>query len=288
MMAKNKIIDSGSIWFEGSSVGSTLYPPGSTLGPRIQGFVQLVFLHEGSMTIHIDDLKHKLAPDHVALLLPGHEEYFEFSKRLETLHSYVHIRPSALATDTQLRLSSLQRILPTSKAMENLIHQAITSNTIILSTRSQILETLALQLLWHYIGEAEALGVKQGIETNQRVPKAQLYIHDHLAQDLDLELIAEAVNLSKNQLIRIFKKELGISPINYLWQLRTSVALESLKHSGLSIDEITERCGFASRYHLSRKVKEHSGLAPAEYRRQYWQSRQEHFPNLDEVSSKAF
>ncbi len=270
------VIDLGSIWFEESSVGSTLYPPGSTLGPRIQAYVQLVFLHFGTLTVNVDGTKQALKADTVGLLLPGHEEYFEFARTTETLHSYVHIRPDTLAPEVQRRLTTLPRVLPLSRALENLIHQATTAPLSVLPTRNKIFEALALQMLWHYIGEAEALGAHEADDTYRRVPKAQLFIHDHLAEALDLERIARAVRLSKPQLTRIFKRELGVTPMVYVWQRRTAAATELLKHSGLSIDAISERCGFASRYHLSRRVKEAAGMSPGVLRRSYW--RAQHTP----------
>jgi AraC-like ligand binding domain len=134
------IIDVGSIWFGGSSVGSTLYPPGSTLGPRIQAYLQLVFLHFGSVEIYVDDMQYTLKSNNVQLLLPGHEEYFEFASDQETLHSYVHIPPASLADDVQQRLEHLPRSIPLSRPMENLIHSAITSHGAMLSTKGKILE----------------------------------------------------------------------------------------------------------------------------------------------------
>jgi transcriptional regulator GlxA family with amidase domain len=127
-------------------------------------------------------------------------------------------------------------------------------------------------MLWQYIGEAEALGSNQEVEEQQRVPRAQLFIHDHLADKLDLAMIAKAVHLSKPQLTRLFKKELTMTPMAYVWQRRTSAAIEMLKHSGLSIQLITERCGFESRYHFSRRIKEATTLSPRELRHSYWTS----------------
>jgi AraC-like DNA-binding protein len=270
--ADGKVIDTGSIWFGGSSVGSTLYPSESTLGPRIQAYVQLVFLHFGSVKIYVDDVQYTLKSDGVQLLLPGHEEYFEFADDQETLHSYVHISPASLPEEVQERLETLPRTIPLSRPMENLIHSAITSHGTMLSTKDKILGALAMQMLWQYIGEAEALDGEQESDEQQRIPRAQLFIHDHLADKLDLAVIAKAVHLSKPQLTRVFKRELGLTPMAYVWQRRTEAAIEMLKHSGLSIQLITERCGFESRYHFSRRIKEATNLSPRDLRHSYWTS----------------
>lgn len=263
-----------AIWSENSSIGATRYLPQSTLGPRIQAYVQLVFVYEGSMCIQRSAKEIRVKAGQTALLLPGKKEYFKFSRTTDTFHAYVHINPKSLTQEKQQRLNYLARVIPFSKTMEKLIQEAVDLDNLILSTKHEILESVAHQLLWHYVADAEALGLDTDSDAYQRVPKSQRYIHNHLAEELSLAGIAKVTGVSKNQLIRLFKQELGMTPMTYVWQRRTEVAIESLKHSGLSIEEITERCGFASRYHLSRRVKQQSGLSPAKLRRHYW--RQQH------------
>jgi transcriptional regulator GlxA family with amidase domain len=53
-----------------------------------------------------------------------------------------------------------------------------------------------------------------------------------------------------------------MTPRAYVWQRRTTAAIEMLKQSGLSVQLITERCGFESRYHFSRRIKAATHLSP--------------------------
>lgn len=231
-----------------------------------------MILHFGRARIQVDGRSWDLAEESVALLLPGHEEHFAFSRDGETLHSYVHIDPKLLADETLARLASLPYVLPLSRDMENLIHQATTFRRGILSTRDKILDAMALQMLWQYVGEAEAIE-HAGTDDEalyHRVPRVQLFIHDHLADGIDLTKLASVAHLSKAQLTRLFRQRLGTTPMAYVWKQRTAAGIEMLKNSGLAIEEIAGRCGFESRYHFSRRIKEATDLAPGRLRRSHW------------------
>ncbi|WP_245917788.1 helix-turn-helix transcriptional regulator [Alteribacillus bidgolensis] len=62
--------------------------------------------------------------------------------------------------------------------------------------------------------------------------------------------IASEVNLSPYYFLRVFKKSMGETPINYLIQLRLNEAKYLLHHTNLSIAEIAYKCGFNSESHF--------------------------------------
>ncbi|MDQ0900356.1 MULTISPECIES: AraC family ligand binding domain-containing protein [unclassified Paenibacillus] len=72
-----------------ATVGTIVYPPGGRYGPRIQPDIQLVFLHTGSMEVAIDGVHFRLEPGNVALLKPGHIEYFTFADEQDSWHRWV-------------------------------------------------------------------------------------------------------------------------------------------------------------------------------------------------------
>ncbi|MER3431114.1 MAG: hypothetical protein C4325_09555 [Blastocatellia bacterium] len=51
-------------------------------------------------------------------------------------------------------------------------------------------------------------------------------------QQFTVEKMAELVNLSKSHLHQLFKREVGMSPIKYLWNLRLGKARELLETEG--------------------------------------------------------
>lgn len=79
--------------------------------------------------------------------------------------------------------------------------------------------------------------------------------------------MARAANLSADQLGRLFKHELGITPIRYLQRLRISRARELLRQTDLSVKEIASMVGFTNQLYFSRVYRQLAGESPSGTRR---------------------
>ncbi len=92
------------------------------------------------------------------------------------------------------------------------------------------------------------------------------YIHTNYNIQMTLDDIARQVNYSQYHFIRIFKKETGLSPFEYLTKYRLDKARELLSDSPLSITEICLQCGFQNSSHFATVFKRNTGLSPSAYR----------------------
>lgn len=86
--------------------------------------------------------------------------------------------------------------------------------------------------------------------------------------------IVDYSNYSHVHLIREFKKYFGRSIVDYLREVKISFATDYLKHSKLSVSEISSLLGFSSVSHLNHIFKETTGTTPLQYRKNY-QSKKE-------------
>lgn len=93
------------------------------------------------------------------------------------------------------------------------------------------------------------------------------YIEENIGSvALDMEQLANVSNISEVYLRKLFKREFGLSPKQYITKLRISRAKQLLKSSGTPISQVAEKCGFASLYHFSRAFKNSASCSPSEYR----------------------
>ncbi len=95
------------------------------------------------------------------------------------------------------------------------------------------------------------------------------YISIHLREPLTLDQIAVRANLSVSQLNRIFHKNLGVTVMQYITQLRMeSAQLILSKFPHLSIKEVMAMVGYNESAHFSRVFSKTFGETPRAYREQ--------------------
>ena len=95
-----------------------------------------------------------------------------------------------------------------------------------------------------------------------RVQQMLTYIYDYYAQDITLSDIAAAANISRSEAGRCFSTYLQKSPIDFLIQYRLQKAHFLLNDTTLSIQEISQSCGFHSTSYFTRQFRQHYGYTP--------------------------
>jgi len=86
-------------------------------------------------------------------------------------------------------------------------------------------------------------------------------------EDLSLDDMAKAVNLSKYHFAREFKRYLGVSPHEYLISIRLINASLLLKQSPLSVAQVGEAVGIPNTTNFTRLFKKRFGVTPGKYRK---------------------
>ena len=99
--------------------------------------------------------------------------------------------------------------------------------------------------------------VKQGIS----------YMQNHLADNFSIENLAEILGVSSSYFNRLFVKEMGMTPLGYLNNLRISHAAFLLSDTLLSVDEVAKKCGFSCGNYFCKVFRRALGYSPSEFRR---------------------
>ena len=87
-------------------------------------------------------------------------------------------------------------------------------------------------------------------------------------KEISVSSIAKLYNISASHFIRSFKKIYGITPNEYRQNYRVSKAINLLKMTNLSVQDIAYQCGFADPFYFSRIFNKRVGISPSEYRKQ--------------------
>lgn len=83
---------------------------------------------------------------------------------------------------------------------------------------------------------------------------------------ISLDAIAKNLSINKNYLCTIFKKEVGVSPMKYLIDLRIKAACNRLAKTDEAIASVAKFVGYVDPLYFSKEFKKYVGISPSEYR----------------------
>lgn len=101
----------------------------------------------------------------------------------------------------------------------------------------------------------------------KRVNDILTFIRDHYHENISTKTLSEEFYLSESYICRLFKKEIGTSPIEHINNLRINEAEILLKNTSENVTSIAMRLGFSDLNYFSRIFKKQTGITPREYRR---------------------
>lgn len=113
-----------------------------------------------------------------------------------------------------------------------------------------------------------AISDRSNPEKIKAIANAKNFINLNYAADIDLNNIAEYVNLSPSYLHSIFSENEGVTPHRYLIRKRIDEAkILLLTENSIPLSDIAIRCGYASQSYFNYIFKKETGLTPTEYRK---------------------
>lgn len=98
-----------------------------------------------------------------------------------------------------------------------------------------------------------------------RLQPVLIYVSAHLAETICINELAELINMSEKYFITFFKKTMGITPRQYIIQIKMKKALEYLHEQKFSVKEVASLVGYPDIYSFSKAFKKIYGIAPTKF-----------------------
>lgn len=99
------------------------------------------------------------------------------------------------------------------------------------------------------------------------VEEALRHIEANYAHSVNIQVIADHLNIERTYLYRLFKDITGVSPQEYLLDYRIRRACSLLKETDLPVSDIARSVGYGDALYFSRLFKQKKGSPPSEYRK---------------------
>lgn len=240
------------------------YPAGASLLPRIIPDHEFVWILAGEAVFQSSSTEEvALARGDLLLVGPGVRHGFTWDPIGETRHGYVHFSvPQRPASEPLVRRMTARDPL-----------QGLCDYLLWLGSLGEGAADGALATTTRYLFDLVRAGpLPHGAPLT--APALERAVRHAAAawaagplRRLTGEELAGAAAVSVSYLNRVFRSELGLSAVAALERARIARAEQLLANTSMSIDAVAQHCGYADRYHFSRRFRALTGLPPARYRR---------------------
>lgn len=123
-----------------------------------------------------------------------------------------------------------------------------------------------LSLLYRILAEIQQSGYCPSQTEQILQPAIETIEHRFFSRRIDTEELARQCGVSYSYFRRLFLRQFGQSPRQYIIQLKLNYACELLGTGRYTVTQVADMCGFSDVYFFSRQFKEHMGVSPGQFR----------------------
>ena len=127
------------------------------------------------------------------------------------------------------------------------------------------MDIIVVQLMRN--ASVSAVPIHSRLPANRQCATVKRYIDHHYKENITLDQLAEKVSITKYYMVHAFKREYGVSPINYIINCRIKEGKRLLAETDLSLSQIAAILGFSSSSYFSQTFRNAEGTSPTEYRK---------------------
>lgn len=100
----------------------------------------------------------------------------------------------------------------------------------------------------------------------EKISPAIAYILQFYDEEISVKQLSDVCFLSETHFRRMFKQAIGLTPSEYLYQVRISAAKSLLETDSASVLQICSATGYRSQTSFNKHFKRYTGTTPSEYK----------------------
>ncbi|MFA7636701.1 MAG: AraC family transcriptional regulator [Monoglobales bacterium] len=241
-------------------------------------YFELVYLKRGTVDFETSEQTVSLSPHNIVIIKP--HQLHKFTSASETCELFILSFTIDAADNLPPRIIEIADIISQLKQRPHIILAPGPKNAVLnvlkrtLWARQNrerwddlLAYLLMLELLVYISREilsTSGFSGEKGI--NDAMMRAREYIKDNYEKNITLYDIANHIYLSESYFSHCFKARFGVSPKNYILQVRINAAKELLSSTDMKINEIALKVGFLSQQRFNDSFKRLENITPLKYR----------------------
>lgn len=205
---------------------------------------ELLFFLEGNATYMIEERQYKLQKKDLVIIRPSLYHYirFEGNERYERYN--LRFSPEALPAKALERLSGETEVLHCKDRPElSALFEKLDGFVPFGEEAFCDLLRGVIRELFYTLAFAPVEAPPKGTVASPLVQRALGYMEEHLFTVEEVSEIAKALFVTKTYFFRVFKEEMGISPMRYITQKRLLAAQKRIRE-GEKATAVSALCGF--------------------------------------------
>lgn len=237
--------------------------------PHTHNHMELFYIVGGRGQFLIEDRIYPVNANHLVIINPNitHTEVSLNAQPLEYIVLGIEGIELAASESSNSQFSILDQFesVEISGCLRNILREMELKNTGYEDVCQAYMEILIIRLMRN-----TALAVPTGphiFSGNRQCAAVKRYIDLHFKEALTLEQLAEDAHMNKYYLSHAFKREYGVSPINYMITKRIEESKYLLAETDLSMSQIAQLLGFSSLSYFSQVFRRTQSIAPMEFRK---------------------
>ena len=235
--------------------------------PHTHNHMELFYIVGGKGQFLIEDQLHPVNVSNLVIINPNvtHTEVSLNAQPLEYIVLGVEgIELVAGETSNGCSILDHFETMEVSSCLRNILREMELKNTGYQDICQAYMEILLIRLMRN-IDLAVSADPQMGTG-NRQCAAVKRYIDIHFKEALTLEQLADEAHMNKFYLSHAFKKEYGVSPINYMTSRRIEESKYLLAETDLSLSQIAQLLGFSSLSYFSQVFRRTQEISPMEYR----------------------
>lgn len=241
-----------------------------TWAPRGRVDWQLLFVASGKTHFYIGGKDQIVTAGHMVLFQPKEEQHYEYFGEDKPEVYWVHFTGSAvkeilrsydIPLDEHIFFSGTPAAY--TQLFKNMIEEFQTCKVGYKEMLEMNLRQLFLMIQRTRLEKPPLVTTA----VQQEMDFARQYFHDHYNEPINIEEYAQSRHTSISLFMRNFKKVYGVSPKQYLLNIRMNNAQNLLETTDYTVAEIAAIVGYDNSLYFSRIYHKQKGQAPSDYRK---------------------
>jgi len=251
-------------------------------------FIEIVFVTKGKGTQVISNNEYEVSEGDIFILQGFQNHYFKDASRVEIVNlMFDPVKNPNLVSQDVKTIGGYPALFILEPRYRNRMHfkNMLHLNSVDLAKSEYILNGMLHELIHKEPGyelflknKLEEIIIFLSRKYSQisipkakslvRIGKAIAFIENNYQNNIYIQQLAEMSFMSIRNFQRIFKDSIGLSPNDYLLDLRIQYASKLLTETDSAIYEVSGQVGIPDWFYFSKAFKRKFGVSPLKYRKQ--------------------